>query len=143
MAERIKNVLSEQIEAARFEVFDKDKFSAYWDACLAFIEERIETYNPIGIQYTYSKNVREGAFELEMQLDWYDSRKEFQVLVEAARIKANYMTSEDDLREKAKELIEQVGAFPDKSIIAGFKAKPELKKLPDYVVALIIEENIR
>jgi hypothetical protein len=143
LAGRIKDVLKEQIEAAGFEVFDKEKFAAYWEACLAFIEERIEAYNPIGIQYTYNRNIREDAFKLEMQLDWYDSRKEFQALVEAARTKANLMTSDDNLQEKAKELIRQAGAFPDKSIIAGYKAKPALKKLPDYVVALIIEENIR
>ena len=107
------------------------------------IEERIETYNPIGIQYTYSREVRDEASKLELQLDWYDSRKEFQALTEAARRKTNFMTSDESLKEKARELIREVGAFPDKSIIAGYRSKPALKKLPDYVVALIIEENIR
>jgi len=42
----------------------------------------------------------------------------------------------------AAELITQVGAFPDKSIIAGYEAKPGLRKLPDYIVARAIEEII-
>jgi hypothetical protein len=143
LAERIKDVLAEQVKAAGLGDFDHEKFAAYWEACLAFIEERIETYNPIGIQYTYSRETREDAFKLEMQLDWYDSRKEFQALVEAARRKANSMNSDENFREKADELIREVGAFPDRSIIEGYRSKPELKKVPDYVVALIIEENIR
>ncbi len=143
LAGRIKDVLHEQVKLAGFNGFDGEKFAAYWEACLAFIEERIETYNPIGMQYTFSRETRQDAFKLELQLDWYDSRKEYQALVEAARIKAEYMTSDESLQEKAKELIEEVGAFPDKSIIAGYRARPELKKLPDYIVALIIEENIK
>ncbi|MBN1975033.1 MAG: hypothetical protein JW787_15435 [Sedimentisphaerales bacterium] len=140
---RIRAVLGEQLKAGCYENFNRETFDAYWEACMAFIEERIETYNPIGIQYMYGGDRRDEAFKMELQLDWFDSRKEFQNLVEAARIKADYMTSDDDLREKARELIQEAGAFPDKSIIAGYRAKPELKKLPDYVVALIIEENIR
>lgn len=143
LAGKIKDVLDEQVKAAGFTDFDGEKFAAYWEACLAFIEERIETYNPIGIQYTYNRNTREDAFKLELQLDWYDSRKEYRALVEAAHKKADFMTSDESVQEKAWELIREVGAFPDKSIIAGYRAKPALKKLPDYVVALIIEENIR
>jgi len=52
------------------------------------------------------------------------------------------MTSNESMEDKAKELIKEVGAFPNKSIIAGFQRKPALNKLPDYVVAFIIEENI-
>jgi hypothetical protein len=143
LAVRIKDVLDEQVKAAGFDGFDGEKFAAYWEACLAFIEERIETYNPIGIQYTYSREVRDEAFKLELQLDWYDSRKEYQALVDAARRKTDFMTSDESVQEKARELIREAGAFPDRSIIAGYRAKPALKKLPDYVVALIIEENIR
>lgn len=143
LAGRIKDVLDKQVKEAGFGYFDSEKFAAYWEACLAFIEERIETYNPIGIQYTYSRETREDASRLELQLDWYDSRKEYKALVEAARVKADFMTSDESLSEKARELIEEVGAFPDKSIISGYLAKPALKKLPDYVVALLIEEAIK
>jgi hypothetical protein len=143
LANRIRDVLRQEIKAGGFGQFDHEKFEAYWEACLAFIEERIEYYNPIGIQYMYSRENRDDAAKLEMQLDWYDSRKEYQELVEAANLKADMIVSEDDLQEKAIELIQEVGAFPDNSIIAGYRSKPALKKLPDYVVSLIIEENIK
>jgi hypothetical protein len=109
---------------------------------VAFVDERIETYNPIGIQYLFDRSRAKEAFELELQLDWYDSRAEFEALVEAARSKAQTDVTEDRLRPLAEELIKDVGAFPDKSIIAAYEAKPGLRKLPDYVVARAIEEII-
>lgn len=139
---RIKDVLKDAVNTSGFQKLSRDAYEAYWEACLAFIEERIETYNPIGIQYTYGKERREEAFQLEMQLDWYDSRKEYKELIDAAYKKAEFMTSNESIEVKAKELIKEVGAFPDKSIIAGFRAMPALNKLPDYVVSLIIEESI-
>ncbi len=139
---RIKDILKDAVNTSGFPKLTRDAYEAYWEACLAFIEERIETYNPIGIQYTYSRERREEAFKLEMQLDWYDSREEYKKLVDAAYKKAEFMTSNESMEEKARELIKEVGAFPNKSIIAGYNAKPALNKLPDYVVALIIEEYI-
>jgi hypothetical protein len=82
--------------------------------------------------------VAKGAFKLELQLDWYDSRAEFEALVKAARSRAEEVT-EESLGWLAEELIGQVGAFPDKSIIAGYEEKPGLQKLPDYIVARAIE----
>jgi hypothetical protein len=143
LANRIRSVLAEQVKAGGYKDFFKETFDAYEEACMAFIEERIELYNPVGIQYMYSRERRDEAFQLEMQLDWYDSRKEFQELVEAARLKADFINSDYELQEKAMELVKEAGAFPDKSIIACYRAKPELKKLPDYVIALVIEENIK
>ena len=122
---------------------DEDKYAAYRDACVAFIDERIETYNPIGVQYTFERIGTKEAFELELQLDWYDSRAEFAALKEAVREKAESSMSEQRIWQLADELIKQVGAFPDKSIISGYGAGPALKKLPDYVVARAIEEIIR
>ncbi len=141
LAGRIEELLAEEVAARGFEDFDEEKYAAYRDACLAFVDERVETYNPIGIQYLYDRDRAKDAFELELQLDWYDSRAEFEALVEAARAKAQDVT-EQSLRQLAEELIEQVGVFPDKSIIAAYQAKPALNRLPDYIVARTIEEII-
>ncbi|TKJ37369.1 MAG: hypothetical protein CEE38_07650 [Planctomycetes bacterium B3_Pla] len=141
LAGRIEELLAEEVAARGFEDFDEEKYAAYRDACLAFVDERAETYNPIGIQYLYGRDRAKDAFELELQLDWYDSRAEFEALVEAARAKAQDV-SEQSLRPLAEELIEEVGVFPDKSIIAAYQAKPALNKLPDYIVARTIEEII-
>ena len=142
LAGRIDQLLTAEISARAFGDFGPEKYAAYRDACLAFVEERIETYNPVGIQYLYDRDRAASAFELELQLDWYDSRAEFAALVQAARAKAEPGATESRLRRLAEELIEQVGAFPDKSIIAGYEAGPGLQKLPDYVVARAIEEII-
>ncbi len=141
LAGRIEELLAEEVAARGFEDFDEEKYAAYRDACLAFVDERAEAYNPIGIQYLYDRDRAKDAFELELQLDWYDSRAEFEALVEAARAKAQDV-SEQSLRQLAEELIEEVGVFPDKSIIADYQAKPALNKLPDYIVARTIEEFI-
>ena len=142
LAARIDELLAEEIAERGFEEIDEAKYAAYRDACLAFIDERIETYNPIGIQYTFEHTRAKEAFELELQLNWYDSRAEFEALVEAARSKAEAGLTEERLRPLAEELIEQVGAFPDNSIISAYEAQPGLRKLPDYIVARVIEEII-
>ena len=142
LADRIEELLTVEIAARAFGDFGREKYAAYRDACLAFVDERIEAYNPIGIQYLYDRDRARSAFELELQLDWYDSRAEFAGLVQAAREKAEPDVTEARLRRLAEELIEQVGAFPDKSIITAYEAKPGLNKLPDYIVARTIEEII-
>jgi hypothetical protein len=142
MVTRIEELLAKEIAERGFENFDEDKYTAYKDACLAFVDERIETYNPIGIQYTFDRTRFREAFELELQLDWYDSRAEFEALVEAAHNKANVGLGDDTLRPMAEDLIKEAGAFPDKSIISAYEAEPGLRKLPDYIVARTIEEVV-
>lgn len=140
---RIAKLLRAEIAKRRFENFNEDKYAAYYEACAAFVDERIETYNPIGIQYTFEHGRRQEAFELELQLDWYDSGAEFEALVEAARARAEVEMTEERLGELAEELVREVGAFPDRSIISAYEAGPGLGKLPDYVVAQAIEEIIK
>jgi hypothetical protein len=136
-------LLSAEIAKRSFGGFNEEKFAAYHDACVAFIDERIEMYNPIGIQYTFDRPTAREALKLELQLNWYDSRAEFEALIEAARSKVQTPLTDERLRELAGELIRQVGAYPDNTIISTFEAEPALGKLPDYVVARTIEEVIR
>lgn len=143
LAERMKTLLGQEVATGRLGDFDDEKMAAYLEACLAFVDERLETYNPVGIQYTYDSSRRKEAAKLELQLDWYDSRAEFRRLVEAAQAKTQQPVSEENLAELADELIQEVGAFPDGSIISGYEAGPALGKLPDYIVARAIEELIR
>jgi hypothetical protein len=136
---KIKQILA--IELARHNL-DPEKHEAYLEACLAFVEERLEAYNPIGIHYTFDRLRSDEAIALEHQLDWFDSRAEFEALREAARSKAEEGMTDSKLRELAGELIRERGAFPDRSIIAAYKEAPGLNKVPDYVVAVAIEEEI-
>ncbi|MHC4157267.1 MAG: hypothetical protein ACYST6_20470 [Planctomycetota bacterium] len=138
LAERMELLLSDEIAKRQLGKFDDKKFTAYLEACLAFVDERLETYNPIGIQYTFDPSRRKEAAKLELQLDWYDSRAEFRNLVETAQAKSQQLISEERLSEVADELICEVGAFPDRSIISTYEAGPALGKLPDYIVARAI-----
>ncbi|NQT02659.1 MAG: hypothetical protein HQ580_11595 [Planctomycetes bacterium] len=143
LVKRIEEILNEEVLERGFEDFDEDKYAAYIEACLAFVDERIETYNPFGIQYTFDQTRARDAFELELQLDWYDSRAEYENLVKAARSKAQAGEIEERLEPVAEELVKELGAFPDKTIISAYEAEPGLRKLPDYIVALTIEEIIK
>jgi hypothetical protein len=138
---KVDELLAAEVDAQGYEGFDGEKYAAYKDACVAFVDERIEAYNPVGLQYLFDREVAKDAFDLELQLDWYDSRAEFEVLVKAARSKAAH-ANEQSVELLAAELITQVGAFPDKSIIAGYEARPGLRKLPDYIAARTIEAVI-
>jgi hypothetical protein len=142
LAEKIEKLLQTEFANNDFGNITREKYNAYRDACLAFVDERIEMYNPIGIQYTFDSARRSQAFELELQLNFYDSRAEFKALVETAQSKLQARTNEQQLQELADELIKDLGAFPDKSIISAYLASPALGKLPDYIVARAVEELI-
>lgn len=139
---QVDELLVAEIEAQRFGPLSSEQVEAYREASLAFIFERLETYNPIGIQYTFSGRSTKRAAELEFQLNWYDSRREFHELVAAARALADEETADEKLGELADQLIHQVGAFPDRSIIAAYRKKPTLQKLPDFAVSVAIEQVI-
>jgi hypothetical protein len=139
----IEKLLKGEIAKRGFDGFDEEKYAAYRDACLAFVDERLEIYNPIGIQYTFDRIRAQEAVELELQLNWYDSQAEFEALLEAVRAKAEADMPEEKMRQSAEELIKEAGAFPDGSIISAYEAEPALGKLPDYIVARAIEEITR
>jgi hypothetical protein len=140
---KIEKLLREEIVKRGFGNFDEEKYTAYRDACLAFVDERLESYNPIGIQYTFDRIRAKEAVELELQLNWYDSQAEFEALLETVHAKAEVEMTEEKMRELAEELIKEAGAFPDESIISAYEAAPALGKLPDYIVARVIEETVR
>jgi hypothetical protein len=131
-------------EAAKqgFRDMDSSRRAAYREACIAFIDERLESYNPIGIQYTFDRVSSREAAELELQLNWYDSRSEFAELVAVARSLAAEAGSDEVLPDLADELIRRAGAFPDRSILAAYAEEPALQKLPDHLVARVIEEIV-
>ncbi|MHC4460704.1 MAG: hypothetical protein ACYS30_04660 [Planctomycetota bacterium] len=143
LAVTIEKLLQQEVAKRAFGSFDEEKYAAYRDACLAFVDERTETYNPIGIQYTFGRTRTKEAFELQLQLDWYDSRPEFEDLTEAVLAMAQMPMTDEKMCRLADELIKKLGAYPDRSIISAYEARPALGKLPDYIVARAIEEVIR
>ena len=124
---------------------NEEKLAAYQDACAAFLLERIEMYNPIGLQYMYDRGDVQDAFKLELTLNWYDGRDEWADLVNTARevIRETEEDTDEFLSEMAGELIRRCGAYPDQSILRDYRADPALNKLPDYVVAVLIEQFLK
>jgi chorismate mutase len=142
LIETAGNLLREELKNRSFGSFNRNKYDAYLDACLAFIAERIEMYNPIGIQYTVDRIPSGLAQELELQLNFYDSRSEFQQLKDSTAELTQQGFSDEQLPQLAARLIAEHGAFPDKSIISAYQVEPTLNKLPDYITALSIENTI-
>jgi len=142
LTKRIDELLSVELAREEFGPIDEDKYAAYREAALAFVDERLESYNPIGIQYTFDRVSSREVAELEFQLNWYNSRPEFKDLVAEARILARADIVDAELMRLADKLIRRVGAFPDRSIITAYHAAPALQKLPDYVVARAIEDVV-
>ena len=140
---RVEQLLREEISLRQFDLFDREKFTAYLEAARAFVLERIETYNPIGLQYTFDSVGAEETLQFEAQLNWYDSRPEFESLWAAAHAQAQPSMSQQKMRQLARELIRQQGAYPDKTIISTYQAQPSLQKLPDYIVARALEQILR
>lgn len=99
-------------------------------------------YNPIGLQYMYDRGNVQDAFKLELTLNWYDGREEWVNLVNTARevIRKAQVDTDEYLPEMAGELIRRCGAYPDQSILRDYRADPTLNKLPDYVVAYLVEQ---
>ncbi len=141
VAEKIDVLLNGETERRNYS-FDEVKYSAYREAALSFVEERIETYNPVGMQYLFAPDRRREAAELEFGLDWFDGKGEFERILKAAGHKARPNQTDEQIRRAACELIREMGAYPDRSIIAGYEADPQERKLADYVVAIAIEEVI-
>lgn len=139
---RMNELLVAEVARRGLRDMSEEKLGAYREACVAFIDERLETYNPIGIQYTFGRPSSRLAAELEFQLNWYNSRAEFAELVATARSLADRAESDEALPGLADELIARAGAFPDRSIIDAYHPEPTLQKLPDYIVACAIEEIV-
>ena len=142
LVSHVDTLLEAEIVERGFAGMDYEKVAAYREACVAFVDERLESYNPIGIQYTFGRSTSRRAAELEFQLNWYDSRSEFADLVAAARSLVSAGVPEEMLMERADLLIQQASAFPDRSIIRAYRQEPALQKLPDYIVARAIEQVI-
>jgi len=138
----ISKTVANELKALNPPDFDADKFDAYCKAALAFLAERIEMYNPIGIQFTFDRPTTALAHQLELQLNWFDSTGEFEALKKTAKQLAEPDMTDERLKQLAKKLVRRCGAFPDKSIITTYKDKPALQKLPDYALAKAIEKVI-
>ena len=143
---QMRPLLQSEIAAQQFDIHRPDKFDAYLEACVAFLDERLESYNPIGLQWTFPQTTVSEAFEMEAIVDWYDSRDEFESLRHQIETKVQACSdeacSEEAIRRLADELIAEHGAYPNHSIIESYRRRPQKNHLPDLVVATVIEATL-
>lgn len=143
--EVIKDEIDELLrtELAKLVSVTDEKIAAYMDASIAFLDERLEMYNPVGLQYLYDNQTSEFARQIELQLDWYDSSIEFQSIFDAVDVLTKSGFEPEQLPQLARQLVKKFGAFPDRSIIENYLNKPSTRKLPDYILARAIEKIIK
>ena len=143
--EVIKDEIDELLrtELSKLVSVTDEKITAYMEASLAFLDERVEMYNPVGLQYLYDNQTSEFARQIELQLDWYDSSAEFQSILDAVDAIAKSGYEPEQLPQLAQQLVKKFGAFPDRSIIENYLNKPSTRKLPDYILARSIEKIIK
>ncbi len=145
--EQMKPLLYCEIDAQQFDLHRPDKFEAYLEACVAFLDERLESYNPIGLQWTFPQTTVKEAFEMEAIVDWYDSHEEFEHLCRCIESKLHPYhdegLSEETIRRLAAELVTEHGAYPNQSIIETYRDRPQKNHLPDLIVATAIEKTLK
>jgi len=138
----IEKYLAEELSQLSDDL-DSEKLNALNEVSLALLEERIELYNPIGFQYTFDRLRSRQALQLELQLDWFDSRQEFEDLIKAVQTGAQENMTAEQITKFTDELIKECGAFPDKTIIETYRQAPALNRLPDYIVSSAVEKLIQ
>lgn len=139
---RVDKYLTREIAIRDFGPFSHYTYQAYRQNCLDLLDERIETYNPIGIQYTYEQRYSSFPAAVSSEGPWPGVREEFAYLLESIQRRARLDMDDQQLTQAAEELIAHFGAYPDRSIILVYETSPDPVKLPDYVVAMAIEEVI-
>ena len=117
---------------------------AYADAAASFIDERLYSYRLDHIDRFLQAASRgistEDAASLEISLDWYDCREEKKEIDRFIETGLNLMRPGGDI---AESLLDDFGAFPDKTIIEAYEKAPAKNHLPDYALALSLERVIR
>jgi len=69
LAAMIETLLRSGVRQLGIADFDGEKYAAYRDVCWAFVDERLEMYNPIGTQYTFDRLRQKEAIELELHFN--------------------------------------------------------------------------
>ena len=140
---QIKHLIGKEAEreiSRRWEGVDWEGIAAYTKAAISFIEERLYAYN-LGHFDRFLKAVSFGVNLKDLaSVDWYDSKEEKEEIDAKIQSGLNLMQAPEDIVD---DLLDEYGAFPDKSIIEQYHQKPEKNHLPDYALAIAIEQAIR
>lgn len=144
---RIEQLIEKKAEkeiTRRWQSVDDEGIAEYIKASISFIEERLYAYSLDHLD-RFLKAVTAGVSledlaSTDLSLSWYDWREEKEEI--DARIGAglNIMLTPEDIVD---DLIDEFGAFPNKSIMQQYPRKPEKNYLPDYALAAAIQQVIQ
>jgi len=120
-----------------------EKTEAHQDAAVGFLEERLYEYRD-DYWEKFLKPLAENIsaaeiMEVSKQLSWYNMQNEKGEIDKRIETLLNLRQSPKDV---AEVLIEEFGAFPNKSIIKTYSAKPKPNYLPEYALAVAIQQVV-
>ena len=144
--DKIKQLI---IKAARNEIpkmwkdVNEEGIEAYISVAVSFIEERLYAYSLDSLD-RFLKVVTCGASladlaSIDDSLTWYDWQQEKKQIDSKIETGLNIMQTQEDIVE---DLLDEFGAFPNKSIIQHYQKEPKKNYLPDYVLAIAIQKIV-
>ena len=143
---RIETLILEQVQeeiSSRYPHLN-EKTEAYQHAAVGFLEERLYEYRddywekflqPLAEDISAAE-----IMEVSEQLSWYDMQNEKEEIDKRIGTLLNLHQSPKDI---AEVLIEKFGAFPNGSIIRAYSTKPKPNYLPEYTLAVAIQQVVR
>ncbi|MFH1731484.1 MAG: hypothetical protein ABIF82_07520 [Planctomycetota bacterium] len=143
---KIETLILEQVQeeiASRYSHL-AGRTRIYRDAAVGFLEERLyecrDDYWEKFLRPLVENITAAEIMEVAEQLSWYDMQREKEEIDERIETCLNIHRSPEDILEV---LVEEFGAFPNRSIIAAYSAKPKPNYLPEYALAVAIQQVVR
>jgi hypothetical protein len=144
---KIEDLIKKEVRseiAKRWKDVNKEGIKAYIEAAISFIEERLYAYRLDHMDrflkaVSHDSSLKDLA-SIDLSLSWYDWREEKKQIDAKIETGLNIKQTPEDI---VNDLIGEFGAFPDRSIIKRYLQKPKKNYLPDYVLAMAIQEVIR
>ena len=143
---RIERLIREETEneiSTRWKDINWEGIEAYIRAGLSFIEERLYAYSLDSLDRflrVVTAGVSSAALaRIDELLTWYDWKQEKKQIDAKIETGLNIMQTQEDIVD---DLLDEFGAFPNKSIIQQYKQEPKKNYLPDYALAIAIQQVI-
>ena len=143
---RVEHLIRQQTRKEiprRWDDVSEESIEAYIGVAISFIEERLYAYSLDSLD-RFLKIVSAGLTledlgSLDDSLTWYNWKQEKVEIDTRIETGLNIMQSPEDIVD---DLFDEFGAFPNRSIINQYPRTPKKNYLPDYVLAIAIQQVI-
>ena len=120
----------------RWKNVSREDMEVYIKTAISFIEERLYDYS-LDHHDRFLRAVIYGV--IDDSLAWYDWRQEKDQIDARIETGLNIMQTPEDIVD---DLLDEFGAFPNKSIIESYQKEPKKNYFPDYVLATTVQKVI-